>query len=331
MTAHGQVSVVIPAYNAATTIEAAVESMLTQSLPPHEIIVVDDGSTDGTADVLTSFGDSIRIVRQDNRGLAEARTTGNAATTGDYVAWLDADDRALPERLEVQIAVMSAEPSVILVSSDFNAFGETVAPEERFARRYYGAISEERSLERIFGPPRNVELRGRPWRYYAGEARASIILGSFVHPPSVMIRRAGIERVGALNGDFPTNEDWLYFVELARHGAVAFIDEPLLEYRLSPDQMSQDGRTVSLNNLRSLEFVLAQEPEFAASHRRLVRQALGNRHADIAATLAEEEPLKALDHLTKAFGYGGLSLRRLKILAKIALPNAALRALRGER
>ena len=325
-----KISVVIPAYNAAKTVEAAVRSMLAQSLPPAEIIVVDDGSTDDTPRVLSSLGDAVRVVRQANGGLAAARTTGIREATGDLIAWLDADDEALPFRLEVQAAVMGAEPDVVLVASDFDAFGGESA-ETRGARRMYGALAEPGALERLLGPVKRVTVTGRDWMYHRGDARPGLLFGNFLHPPSVMMRREAVERVGPLNGSFAVSEDWLYFLDLSAIGHVAFVDEPLVRYRKSKGQMTsmaRNGKNLALNNLHSFEFVLAQHPELRAARRAQVDHALAVRHLFVADTVAEREPWLAARHVGAAMRYGGPPGDVLKIVAKILLPGAVLRGIR---
>lgn len=93
-------TVIIPAYNAEAFIDRAIESVLTQTWPAHEIIVVDDGSEDGTAAVVAGFGTSVRYVFQNNTGVSAARNTGAQAATGDWLAFLDADDWYYPDRLK---------------------------------------------------------------------------------------------------------------------------------------------------------------------------------------------------------------------------------------
>ena len=96
------VSVVIPCYNQAHFLKEAIESVLKQSYPHYEIVVVDDGSTDETSEVASGY-EGVRLIRQENRGLAEARNTGIKHSEGDYLVFLDADDRLLPEALEAGI------------------------------------------------------------------------------------------------------------------------------------------------------------------------------------------------------------------------------------
>lgn len=328
-----RISVVIPAYNARDTVRQAVESVLEQSLPPYEVIVVDDGSTDGTGDVVASaFGQRVRVIRQPNRGLAAARTAGHEAAGGELVAWLDADDVSLRERFEVQAAVMEAEPSVIVVATDFNVIGpsaEDHGPDAtRIARRYYGVLAAPASLERIFGSSKSAAAAGGVWPYFAGDVRGALLFGNFLHPPTVMVRRSGVARAGPLNGAYPTSEDWLYFVELSRYGSVAFVDEALVSYRASPQQMSKSGPIVAINNLRSFEYVLARETGLAEAHRGRVRRALSGRHTSVSAALAETARVTALRHLLAAVRYGGPTRQHLRVLVKIALPGAALRRIR---
>lgn len=106
------VSVVIPAYNSERTIERAIESTLSQSLPPKEIVVIDDGSRTPIAKRLTQYGDRLRVIRQVNRGAAAARNRGIMEARADWIAFLDADDEWLPRRLEVQAEAISRYPQI---------------------------------------------------------------------------------------------------------------------------------------------------------------------------------------------------------------------------
>jgi glycosyltransferase involved in cell wall biosynthesis len=114
-----KVTVVIPAYNAERFLGETLESVFAQTVQPHEIIVVDDGSVDGTEAVVNSFGNRIRYIKQDNQGISGARNTAIRAATGDWIAFLDADDLILPKKLEMQIQAIEANPGTIFVYSAF--------------------------------------------------------------------------------------------------------------------------------------------------------------------------------------------------------------------
>jgi len=104
------VSVIIPLYNAEAFLAEALASVLGQTLPPHQVIVVDDGSTDGSADVARRFGKQIALVQQPNAGAANARNRGVALATGDFLAFLDHDDYWAPEKLALQVAAFQQSP-----------------------------------------------------------------------------------------------------------------------------------------------------------------------------------------------------------------------------
>jgi glycosyltransferase involved in cell wall biosynthesis len=107
-----KVSVIIPVYNAARCVAVAVGSVLAQSFTDYEIIVVDDGSTDDITEALRPYGNRVRLLRQENAGPAAARNTGINAANGDWIAFLDADDEWLPEKLAVQMAILEKNPQL---------------------------------------------------------------------------------------------------------------------------------------------------------------------------------------------------------------------------
>src|SRR5438034_9298591 len=109
------VSVIIPTYNYARYLAAAIESALAQTYAPLEIIVVDDGSTDDTLRILGAYGNRLRVLRQANQGAGAARNAGIAAARGEYVAFLDSDDLWHPRKLELQLARFASDPDLGLV------------------------------------------------------------------------------------------------------------------------------------------------------------------------------------------------------------------------
>jgi glycosyltransferase involved in cell wall biosynthesis len=120
MTGLGLVSIIIPAFNDVAWLSAAVDSALSQTYPSCEIIVVDDGSTDGTGALIRSrYGGRVRYVHQPNRGLPAARNAGLALASGEYVQFLDADDILLPSKVADHVGILEEDPECTVVYSDF--------------------------------------------------------------------------------------------------------------------------------------------------------------------------------------------------------------------
>ena len=117
-------SVVIAVYNGEKTLARAIDSVLSQSYPPREVIVVDDGSTDGTPDIAAAYGPPVRLLRQPNRGVSVARNMGVESAEGEWVAFLDADDYYYPERLELTAELIHRYPEVDFVTADFDYVDE---------------------------------------------------------------------------------------------------------------------------------------------------------------------------------------------------------------
>ncbi|HBU30203.1 MAG: glycosyl transferase [Thiobacillus sp. GWE1_62_9] len=112
-------SVIIPAFNAAATLSRAIESVQAQSWPAHEIIVVDDGSTDATADIAAGFGNAVRLLRQQNCGVSMARNAGAAAAVGDWLAFLDADDWYAPDRIRLHAEWIAEDAALDCLTGDY--------------------------------------------------------------------------------------------------------------------------------------------------------------------------------------------------------------------
>jgi glycosyltransferase involved in cell wall biosynthesis len=224
------VSVVTATWNAADYLREAIESALAQTYRPLEIVVVDDGSTDHTAEVCASFGDRVRYIYQpkdDKRGaLAHARAFREAR--GEYLAGLDHDDRWLPEKIARQVAVMQAEPKTGAVFTRFREIDDA---------------GRDKGLSALVGPSGDVFhtlLRGNRYCYSSG-----------LYP------RAVLEVVGHHDIEAGIG-DWDLWLRIARRYPVVMLDDVLTEYRVHEQNYSADRRRMALCTRRVLERYRAQ-------------------------------------------------------------------------
>lgn len=324
----GRVSVVIPVHNGAATLAAAIDSCLDQSYGDVEIVVVDDGSTDTTAEVLAQYGTRIRVIRQINGGLAAARNAGTRAASGEYVAWMDADDICQRDRLALQVAVLAARPKVNLVCSDFSAFVDpAVDLTTSHIGSYYSSVRRLGGLEAIYP---NTELQhfvhssgADPLTVRWGKVYEQLVSGNFVHPPTVLVRRRVFDEVGFFDPALRYNSDYDHIVRIARAGEFAFVDAPLLRYRLSAQQMSRGaaGGRIPLETTKILEKIKTADPELAARLAPLFRRRLATCFVNAADILATSDRSQALRLLLRGVRHHLIPRATARALLRIILPR----------
>jgi glycosyltransferase involved in cell wall biosynthesis len=187
------VSVIIPAYNSAAFIAEAVESVRAQTFGDHEVIVVDDGSSDGTEEVVRRLGAGVRYHRQPNQGPAAARNAGIGLSRGDLVCFLDADDLWMPEKLARQTAFMAAHPEIGLLFTDaIESHGEIVQKPSIVSTMKFGADATSQ-----------VPIE---------DAFRKLLIENFVPTSSVMLRRSCVATTGLFDVGLQNVEDremWL--------------------------------------------------------------------------------------------------------------------------
>jgi glycosyltransferase involved in cell wall biosynthesis len=209
------VSVVIPCYNGGRFLRETLESVLQQTHPALEVIVVDDGSTDDSAAIAESYGPPVRVIRQQNQGESVARNRGIDEARGEWVAFLDADDVWISEKLERQLA--AATDDVVAVHTDIRQFGNR----DQLVR-----------IREMFGPDR-----------YSIERLA--IRNCVMCPSSVIVRRNNCPRFPEWTSDA---EDQVFVLELVRRGSIALVEEPLTEYRIHNASQSRRQRFLAVVN-----------------------------------------------------------------------------------
>jgi len=221
------VSVVICAYNYERFVAESVDSALAQEYPADrlEIIVVDDGSTDATPDILARYADRVRVVRQRNAGLIAATTRGIEESTGDLVAILDADDAWRPDKLRRQAALLQARPEVGLVYSDkemVDEHGRRIAP----SFLAHGGIAN---------PPRTRQL-------------THLLAYNFVPAPSIVFRREHADRILPFS-PAATAQDWWIAIRVAQVALLDHVPLPLVRYRVHGSNMGIGSRGEKLRKL----------------------------------------------------------------------------------
>jgi len=205
------VSVVIPTYNRGWILKEAVESVLAQNFEDFELIVVDDGSTDHTPDILSAYQDNITVVRQENRGVSAARNRGIAVASGALIAFLDSDDLWMPEKLSGQVKFFHSNPDALICQT-----------EEIWIRRGHRVNPKNKHKKRsgmIFRPSLSLCL---------------------VSPSAVMAKRKLFETVGLFDESLPACEDYDLWLRVSCRHPVFLIDTPLIVKRGGhEDQLSR--------------------------------------------------------------------------------------------
>jgi glycosyltransferase involved in cell wall biosynthesis len=221
-----RVSVIIPVYNGAATIGRALKSVFDQTFTDFEIVVTDDGSTDDTGAVLTGFGDSIRVVSQRNRGLPAARNAAVAASRGEMLALIDHDDEWLPNKLELTVTALLADPAAALIYSDMIVVNEAG---EEFRR---SSIREDTAHA-----PSMDEMLARIWA---------------ITPSTVVMRRAAFDRAGGFCEQLISAEDIHFWLLMREQGHFIYLPERLVRFtygQLFPKVLNRDIGPVAIVDL----------------------------------------------------------------------------------
>jgi glycosyltransferase involved in cell wall biosynthesis len=216
-----QVSAIVPVFNGERYLEEALRSAVDQNLPPVEVIVVDDGSSDASVEIAESFGDPVRCIRQANTGVAGARNRGLSLATGEFIAFLDHDDVWPREKLEAQVAALRSNPDVGIVSGRMRVFG--------------GA------------------LPGRPW---SAQGRREAPAGAYFS--AALIRRSIFDRVGLLDEGIGHAADDLEWFVRARDLGVrrVTLDAVTLLYRWHGENTSTDIDSAAVGQLEAVKMSL---------------------------------------------------------------------------
>ena len=214
------VSVVIPTYNRGQLIADAINSVLAQTYKNIEIIVVDDGSTDETRELIVSNYPMVKYIYQENQGVSAARNTGIQNASGDFIAFLDSDDIWLPQKLEIQMEVFRKDPAVIMVAG----------------RRVKIKLNDPLPIAPISNKTNTVSF-------------SQLLMGKHIPTPSVVIRRQILKRIGGVKTNLSTGEDWDLWLRLTGSGKIVEVDCPVVVVREVSHSLSKNRFEIYKNNI----------------------------------------------------------------------------------
>jgi len=222
-----QVSVIIPTYNRGWVIKEAIDSVLAQDYTEFELIVVDDGSTDHTSDVLDSYRNDIKVLSQKNKGVSAARNRGIAEASGKFIAFLDSDDLWLSQKLSVQIEFFNQTPDALICQTEevWIRNGLRVNPRKR----------HKKPSGMIFKP--SLEL-------------------CLVSPSAVMIQRNLLDRVGEFDENLPACEDYDLWLRISCRFPVHLIDAPLIIKRGGHDDQLSSRAGLDKFRIKAIEKII---------------------------------------------------------------------------
>lgn len=258
------VSVVIPAYNAASYIEETLDSVLAQTYRDFETIVIDDGSTDNTGEVISQYGDAVRYIRKENGGSASARNRGIREARGRYIAFLDADDLWIPEKLERLHELFEKDPALAWAYSD--------------------ALFVEAETDKALY--RASQIRARP----QGDVLQPLMLGNFMPPSMIVVKRNVLEEVGGFDESElrRISEDWELCMRIAARYPIRYLDEPLVHIR-----KHSENKTGTMNlehalqsRLTTIKEAVARSPDRLTAY---YDDAVANLYTNIGRKWLERE------------------------------------------
>lgn len=281
------VSIIVPAYNAQDYIQATLESILSQSYENIEVIVVDDGSTDQTAQVVKSYGCRVLYFYQNNSGGASGpRNTGIAKSSGEFLCFIDADDLITPNRIAIQVDFMQRHPDVGLVFCNYRNFCED-GP---------SPVSHFETCPKLWAELKDLS------EIVLGNACGILVDENFGISGSIMVRKSVLALEVGFEPSLKACEDFHFYFRIARHGPVGIINEVGMLRRMHGNNMTCNGFKMLTEGIRSR--TMLRDSEQDSRTRMLLSQYLSERHGDFARYYADRgEYVRAFQKDIQALSY----------------------------
>jgi glycosyltransferase involved in cell wall biosynthesis len=276
------VSVIVPTYQNGQYLCQAIESILRQTWKDLEIIVVDDGSTDNTSEVLKTYEGKIKILTQPNSGTAAARNAGIKVSQGKFIAFLDADDIWLEGKLEQQMPIFDKKPQVGLVFSDMYNFD--------------GESKKGRAFQLV--------------KPKSGWVESDLFQSDFVPMPTVIIRHECLDTIGLFDETLHYCEDYDLWLRICRSWELDFINEPLALYRLSQGQKSKNRRRMVDDTIQIKRKAISENAILKTLPRPILDKCFYNLYLQQARlALTQNCNLDARKYMKDYYAQRGFSLR----------------------
>lgn len=293
------VSVIIPAYQSSKTIRETLESVFAQHIPVAEIIVIDDGSTDGLDEALLPFESRIIVLKQKNLGAAAARNNGIRHSSGDIIAFLDADDIWLPEKLALQLPLFDNPRVGVVFGNVF--FG------------YQGELQKKTYFD-LFKPDRGHIFR-------------SLFVQDYIPVLSVLVRRSLLEETGLFDESIRHVEDYDLLMRLAQACEFDYVSDPVAVYRLSSQQISKNFIQAAVSLLDLKERTYRLNPRlFQGVNQKILERGLYNKYLKLALCYMREGKIGAARRTLDSYlQVRGISVVYLVFWCALSLPKPFVR------
>jgi len=301
------VSVVMPTYNHGTFLADAIDSVFKQTLEEFELIIIDDGSTDNTPEILATITDGrVRCFRTANRGKSAARNLGLEKATGKYLAFLDSDDVYHPEKLDLQVSLLEKNPEITMCFHDFGRF----STERTFEQTHFDFVPELKMLSA--SPLVNVADA------YILEGDAFQLLAPLPLLPAwlqtLMLRRNLVQDF-QFNEELIISEDLAYVLRCCQGGRAAYIDRCLVNLRRHESNSFSDPSETLLPNIRALSIIQGEieDPRYKA----IIKRRLGDEWRSYGYHgWVHGDRRKAVKGYSRSLSFPG---RRMNSLAHLSL------------
>lgn len=296
------ISVIIPTYNRAGLVSRAVVSAIAATIPGDEIIVVDDGSTDQTEEVLKPFTSSIQYIRVANSGAGSARNVGLRKAKNELIAFLDSDDEWMPNKLKLQRVFMETRSDVVLCFSNFTVREADGSEHPHFLERWMQWFKDSRSWEEIFDVAdwyssfTQMPSGQADFRVFIGNIYPSLLRTLHILTDTVVIRRNTDTEAIRFPEDSKIYEDWEFFARIARQGPAAYLDcDTVWNYgHTGPRLTKTDVLTAVDTRLKLTERLWGKDPVFLQDHAHFYAQIISGLHlARVKALLIEGKTASA--------------------------------------